>query len=169
VSNRDAAFLARCFDGLYEACGRGALTCSDDAIVVFLHEFSRRCGVVVHELDDLSDGREGVFPLPVITQVLDEALAYDPGGLLALYAISMVLGPRLLISLRDVVTEHADTALREICQAAASTLVTQLRHLATIASARGPVHDQEWQGRATSFTTLLENEGYAESFVRGTK
>ena len=164
MASRDvAAHLGACCASIYEAFGEGAPTLSDDAFVVRAHELSRVFGERALELSALA-GEGEVAPLPIISSVLGEALERDRTGAMALFAFVSLVGPRLLISVRDAHTAlDGDAELGVRIDEVANTLVREIRRTAEVVREL-PAGDQEWLGAARGLTTQLDESGNGESF-----
>jgi hypothetical protein len=169
-----AAHLAACFDALYVTLGGLAAGFSDDSAVVFTYELARRCGEQRRRFEELSAHRAGSSTqrgeVPVIADVLVRGAREDESGALVLYAVSMVLAPRLLVSLRDG-AEGAGEAeggpLRARCQEAATMLVGEVRRIGEIAARSGPIDDDAWQASARLLEEMVDTAGFVESFGLG--
>lgn len=156
--------LLSCFDAVYVGLGECAPKLSTDAYVVRVHEMARSFGDVALELREYV-GRGGVAPLAVIGEVLDQALQKDPSGAMTLFAMALVVGPRLLVSLRDAREELGpDGELISICERAAQVTVQQLLQIAHATQHQDDIDDAHWQEGARSLTKLVESAGNAESF-----
>ncbi len=100
-TNRQIAeHLLACYDTIYIVLGESAPTLSNDAYVVRTYESARAYGELALELREHL-GEPAVTPIPVLDEVLRSAVAGDDSGALVLYAMAMVVGPRLLVSLLD--------------------------------------------------------------------
>jgi hypothetical protein len=156
--------LLSCFDAVYLHLGTCAPTLSTDAYVVRVYEMSRSFGEVALELREYVVRGE-VTPLAVIGQVLDQAFENDPSGAMTLFAMALVVGPRLLVSLRDAREKlGADTELTAICERAAQVTVQQLLQIANATKYQEDIDDSAWQEKARSLTKMVEKAGNAESF-----
>ena len=162
---RTPEHLFSCWDAVYRTLGEAAPHVTDDAYVVALHEMSRAFGSVALQLREFLAPTVPA-PLPVIERVLRDALAGDDTGALAVYAMTMVVGPRLLVTLLDARAELADgDELRNLIDGAAQATVAQLRALATVMHDQPELTDPVWQGAAGDLVYLVETSGNAESFV----
>ena len=88
--------VASCVEAIYRGLGESAPTFTHDAYVVCLFEAARTFGALVHDLRE-----SPVEPHPVILEIFARA-SDDPSGALSLYALSMVVGPRLLVTVADL-------------------------------------------------------------------
>jgi hypothetical protein len=156
--------LFSCCDAIYLVLGEGAPLLSNDTYVVRVHEMSRSFGAVALAMR-AQLGETEVAPLPVIEGVLSHALASDETGTMVLYAVAMVVGPRLLVSLRDareiLVDEPQITGLLE---RAAQVVVAEVRACADVLQSQTANDDPLWQSAARELTTTLESSGNVESF-----
>ena len=172
-----AGHLSGCFDALYGALGASAPRLGDDACVVALHECARAMGEVRNSFVDLLAHRDGVdatraLARPgVIGDVLYEAVEREPSGTLSVYLFTMVLAPRLLISLRDVVESAAgaaDGALRQRAQDAANKLVGEMRRVSDVVRQVPFADEHRFRAAANDLEERVCQAGYGESFGTGT-
>jgi hypothetical protein len=165
VEPRDVGeHLLSCFDAVYVGLGEVAPKLHTDAYVVAVHEMSRSFGGVALELREYV-GRGEVAPLAVIGDVLDQAFEKDPSGAMTLFAMALVVGPRLLVSLLDARAELGpDCELTMICERAAQVTVQELLQIANATQSQDDIDDPQWQEGARSLTKLAESAGNAESF-----
>jgi hypothetical protein len=174
-TERVAAHLAGCFDELYRSLGECAPGIADDGACVFSFELARQCGRLRDRFDDLAAHRAGTEPLapvpvPAISGCVARAVREDPSGALLLYGLSMVIGPRLLVSLRDATMLAGDAAggpLRAAIEAASSTVISSSHEIAELTRRRGPVEEDVFRAGARSLEDAVERAGYAESFGTG--
>ena len=156
--------LLSCFDAVYLGLGENAPKLSTDAYVVRVHEMSRSFGEIALELR-VYVGPGEVSPLAVIGDVLDQAFGKDPSGAMTLFAMALVVGPRLLVSLRDARENLGpDCELTTICERAAQVTVQQLLQIANATQHQEDIDDPGWQEGARSLTKLVDSAGNAESF-----
>jgi hypothetical protein len=156
--------LLSCFDAAYVGLGENAPKLNTDAYVVRVHEMARSFGEIALELREYV-GRGEVALQAVIGEVLDRALQRDPSGAMTLFAMALVVGPRLLVSLRDAREQLGpDCELTTICERAAQVTVQQLLQIANATQHQGDIDDPDWQEGARSLTKLVESAGNAESF-----
>jgi hypothetical protein len=165
VEPRDVGeHLLSCFDAVYVGLGEVAPKLNTDAYVVAVHEMSRSFGNIALALREYV-GRGEVAPLAVIGEVLDQAFENDPGGAMTLFAMALVVGPRLLVSLRDAREKLGpDCELTTICERAAQVAVQELLQIANATQSQDDIDDPQWQEGARSLTKLAESAGNAESF-----
>ena len=157
--------LLACYDAVYSSLGRGAPKITNDGVVVRLYEMGRAFGALALPIrEELTI--TGSVPLPVLLDVLDEALAVDPTGALGVYAMSSVVGPRLLVTLRDI-REHCapDSSLTGHLDQGAQVSVREVRSLATRELDGFVTDDPHWQSAARGLVETLEKSGNAESFT----
>jgi hypothetical protein len=156
--------LLSCFDAVYVGLGENAPKLTTDAYVVRVYEMSRSFGEIALGLREYV-GRGDVTALPVIRTVLDQALLKDPSGAMTLFAMALVVGPRLLVSLRDAREALGpDDELTTKCEHAAQVTVQQLLQIASATQHQDDIDDPGWQEGARSLTQLVESAGNAESF-----
>ncbi len=156
--------VTSCFDALYRSLGESAPHLSNDAFVVCVYEMGRSFGEVSLELRTLI-GREEPEPLPIIAALLEHAVLADETGAMLLYAVAMVVGPRLLVTMVDARPFMGDdaTALAQLDRAA-EICVAQMHLVGEVVKNRAPLEDPSWQAAARDLTTTLESAGNAESF-----
>ncbi len=158
-----ASHLASLVDAIYRGLGRHCAAVLDDAYLVRLYEMARAFG-------DLSIAwREALAhpsgePFGPLARVLDRAFAEDESGALALYAMAAIVGPRLLVSLRDARgVAHDDPATVALLDETAQVTVRQLRELSSL-----PTHDEgddpQWRSRARALVDELDAGGWSDSF-----
>jgi hypothetical protein len=153
-----------CFDTTYRVLGEYAPTFSNDAYCVRAYEVARAMGEVALTL------REGLTEVPredlsALATALADAAHGDPSGALALYCFSMVVGPRLLVSLRDA-REYADLSDEDVAwsNGASKCVLAEMMAVGEVAKGQGPIDDDAWQEKARGLNRGLEDAGYAESF-----
>jgi hypothetical protein len=100
----------------------------------------------------------------VLDEVLRRAVAGDDTGALVLYAMAMVVGPRLLVSLLDARTALSpDPELTTLINDASMLCVKEIRAIGEVAKDQAPIEDGEWQTMARDLSTTLDLAGNAES------
>jgi hypothetical protein len=163
-SRASVEHLLSCVDAVYRALGESAPRLSEDAYVVAVHEMSRSFGALALAMRQYV-GASDVEPMAVILEVLDRALDSDPTGAMTLFAMALVVGPRLLVSLRDArASLTGDEALSTLLENAAQVTVAQLLLIATVTHNQENIDDPAWQAAARALTTTVEKAGNAESF-----
>jgi len=156
--------LLSCCDAVYLTLGQSAPQLSNDAYVVRVHEMSRSFGAVALAMRT-NLGESDVVPLAVITEVLERAVANDQTGAMTLFAMALVVGPRLLVSLRDAREAlSADSEVATLLEHAAQVTVAQLLSIAGVTQNQQNIDDPLWQAEARRLMTTVENSGNAESF-----
>ena len=163
-SRGTAEHLLSCCDAVYLALGESAPLLGNDAYVVRVHEMSRSFGAVALALRTYV-GESAVAPLAVIKEVLEQAVTSDPSGAMTLFAMALVVGPRLLVSLRDAREAlSADSEVTALLEQAAQVTVAQLLSIAGVTQSQLNIDDPLWQAEARSLMTMVETSGNAESF-----
>ena len=163
-TNREIAeHLLACYDTIYIVLGESAPTLSNDAYVVRTYETARAYGALALELrEHLAESMTA--PIPVLDAVLRRAVAGDDSGALVLYAMAMVVGPRLLVSLLDARTSLSDDPrLTALFNDASMVCVKEIRATGEVAKDQAPIEDGEWQTLARDLSTTLDVAGNAES------
>jgi hypothetical protein len=163
-TNRQIAeHLLACYDTIYIVLGESAPTLSNDAFVVRTYETARVFGALALELREHL-GEPVVAPIPLLDEVLRRAVAGDDTGAMVLYAMAMVVGTRLLVSLldaRDALED--DPELTALFNEASMDCVREMRAIGEVAKDQAPIDDGEWQSLARSLSTTLDEAGNAES------
>ena len=164
TSDREiAGHLLACYDTIYIVLGESAPSFTNDAYVIRTYEMGRAFGELALELRDyLDDPRPE--PVPLVDAVLRRAVASDATGAMVLYAMAMVVGPRLLVSLLDArnALSH-DVVLAELFSEASMTCVREIRATGEVAKGQAPIEDEEWQRGARELSESLDVAGNAES------
>lgn len=155
--------LATCFDAVYRSLGEVAPHMTNDAFVVLTHEMSRSFGEVALALRS-SIGSPVAKPLTIIEAVLRHALLNDETGAMTLYALAMVVGPRLLVSLRDAHEVVSDEGLGQVLDHAADVTLRQVLLVGEVAKTQPVIESESWQAAARDLVATLESSGNAESF-----
>lgn len=132
------AHLASCYEAVYRVAGAAAPALVDEAAVVRAYEVARALGALSLAAREAL-GVGSVEPFEPVVEVLAGALEADPNGRLLIVVLSQVVGPRLLVSLRDArLALGDDPEAAALVEEAADALVAQLHALAgtLLASAR---------------------------------
>ena len=150
--------LAEIYDALYGSLGAGARHVSTDAFVVRLHEASRAFGALALEV------REGeVVPDPLVAALISNSLAEDPTGALTLYALAMVIGPRLLVTLRDYLQVETDENRRRVLSHGSDLVVSEISAVGAAVARHEPLEDPAWADAARALVDVMDGAGMAES------
>jgi hypothetical protein len=157
------AHLASCFDAVYRALGETAPHMTNDAFVVRTHEMARAFGGVALSMRE-SLGDAPAQPLTIIQAVLRHALLSDETGAMTLYAMAMLVGPRLLVSLRDAHEAVEDPRVRALLDRGADVTVAEVRSVGEVAKSEAPIEDASWMEAARDLAITLDSAGNAESF-----
>jgi hypothetical protein len=152
-----------CYDTIYIVLGESAPTFANDAYVVRTYEMGRAFGAMALELRE-HVGDAAAEPIPLLDEVLRRAVASDATGAMVLYAMAMVVGPRLLVTLLDARTALSnDGQLAELFSDAAMVCVREIRATGEVAKAQAPIGDEEWLRVARELSNALDDGGNAES------
>ncbi len=143
--------VASCVEAIYRGLGESAPTRRHDAYVVCLYEASRAFGALAQRVRD-----EPVTPHPVIAEIFARA-SDEPTGALSLYALTMVVGPRLLVTLADLNERRYDEV--------AEVTRRQLLACARLTSHPEGIDDPGFAAAARALVVLAESSGNAESFT----
>ena len=155
--------LFSCFDAIYEVLGASAPTLTHDAYVVRTYETARAMGEVALRLREYL-GEVDAEPLEIVREVLLEAVAGDVEGAMVLFCFTVVVGPRLLVSLRDAREQGSlDEAALEVVNGASEVLIAEMFAVGEAAIDAEPIEDEAWQARARALSDLLDQAGNAES------
>ncbi|HVA53357.1 MAG TPA: hypothetical protein VNF05_07565 [Acidimicrobiales bacterium] len=156
--------LFACFDTMYAAYGEAAPTFTNDAYVVRAYESGRAFGGVALAFREYL----GDAPNETVTS-LEEALRHarddDDTGAMMLFALAMVVGPRVLVSLRDArALVELDDAAAALVNLASRVLVREILEVGEVSKDQAPIEDQRWQEEAHELSRRLDASGNAESF-----
>jgi hypothetical protein len=163
IDDRDVvAHLADCFDALYRALGELAPLLRGDPYVVCAHEMSRSFGAVALAMRDYT----GLAPSPfaIIDAVLRRSWDEDPSGSLTLYAVAVIVGPRLLVSVRDALEVVEGPEARELFDRAQVVTVAQIRHVGDVVRPPESFDEARWQAAARELVAMAESGENADSF-----
>ena len=111
------------------------------------------------------EDRKGLFVvLAGVDEVLRRAVESDTTGAMVLYAMAMVVGPRLLVTLLDARTALSnDQKLASLFSDASMSVVREIRATGEVAKDQAPIEDEEWQRVARELSNTLDDVGKAES------
>ena len=163
-TNREIAeHVLACYDTIYIVLGESAPSFTNDTYVVRTYEMARAYGELALELREHL-GERDVAPIDVLEGVLRDAATGDASGALLLYAMAMVVGPRLLVSLLDARNSLSnDAVLSELFSDASMVCVREMRATGEVAKDEEPIEDPRWLALARGLAETLENAGNAES------
>lgn len=156
--------LAEIYDALYLSLGAGAPRASDDAFVVRLHEASRAFGTLALEVREDAE----VVPDPMVSALIGNSLAEDSTGALTLYALAMVIGPRLLVTLRDYLEGETDEVRRQVLARGSDLVVREIVAVGATVARHEPLDDPAWADAARALVDVLDGAGMAESLGQRT-
>ncbi len=166
-AERERALLG-VLDGLYRGLGEVAPRAGEDGAAVALYEAARMVGeAALAWRERLGDGPAA--PLAVIVETFEAAAGLDPSGRLSLAVATSLVGPRVLVSLRDAREEPGDAPLGEggrVASAVASDAVVAAIWRCARA-AESPEAGADPLVGADGFAALarrLDGDGYGESF-----
>jgi hypothetical protein len=164
MSRATLEHLYSCFDTTYAVLGASAPNLTNDAYVVRTYEAARAMGEVALSLrailvDAPSDA------VPALHDVLMESVADDLTGAMLLFCLAMVVGPRLMVSLRDAREfEEFDAESLAVLNEASAVVLAEILAIGAVAKSQGTIEDEPWQERARGLAQQLEKAGYADSF-----
>ncbi len=164
VAERERALLG-VLDGLYRGLGEAAPRAGEDAAAVALYEAARAVGgAALAWRGRLGD--EPAEPLAAIVEVFGAAAGLDPSGRLSLAVATSLVGPRVLVSLRDAREEPGEVPLDDGGRAASSVasdaVVAAIRRCAR--AAEGLDGGEEGADGFAALARRLDLDGYGESF-----
>ena len=164
TSRQTVEHLLSCCDAIYMVLGESAPLLGNDAYVVRVHEMSRAFGALAQTMR-AHLGTSDVEPSPIIVEILGDAVAGDETGALVLYAMTMVVGPRLLVSLRDAREAFAgEGEVTALLEDAARVSVGEILATGEVAKGQVVVEDTAWRVTARRLTDIAENSPNADSF-----
>jgi hypothetical protein len=164
ASQGTVTHLLSCCDAIYLGLGETAPKLTNDANVVRVHEMSRSFGELALSMRQYL-GESDVEPLDIIYETLLRAFIDDPTGSMTLYAMALVIGPRLLVSLRDArEASQTDGDVTALLEHAAQVTVAEIRSIATMAQDEHIIDDPAWKAAARGLRTAVETAGNADSF-----
>ena len=151
--------LAEIYDALYASLAHVALRASDNSFAVRLHEASRGFGRLALELR----GDREVIADRVVSALLSDSLGPDETGALTLYGLCAVVGPRLLVSLRDYLQEETDENRRCLMIHGSDLVVGEILAVGRTLSGARARDDQQWAHVARDLSDALDAVGMSES------
>jgi RecA/RadA recombinase len=164
MSRATLEHLFSCFDTTYQVLGASAPNLTDDAYVVRTYEAARAMGDVALSLRTiLLDAPR--TPVEALRDVLVESVADDLSGAMLLFCLAMVVGPRLMVSLRDAREfEEFDADALSVLNEASAVVLAEILAIGAVAKSQGTIDDEHWQEQARGLARHLEEAGYADSF-----
>jgi hypothetical protein len=158
------AHLLSCYEAAYQVLGERSRELTNDAFLIRTYEMSRTFGELALEAR-AHLGEVDVEPLSALGAVLGHAVDSDDSGAMVLYAVAMVVGPRLLVSLRDARDEfNGDDGVGPLLGHGAERIVHEIMAIKDVASGASPIEDGAWQAAARDLTATLDDAGYVDSF-----
>lgn len=156
--------LFSCFNTMYVVVGEGAPTLTNDAYVIRAYESGRAFGGVALAFREYLGDVPGETLGP-LEDTLRQALAGDDSGAMLLFALAMVVGPRVLVSLRDARDQvEIDEAALVVLNLASKVMVHEILKVGEVSKDQAPIEDSRWQEAAKGLTDRLDASGNAESF-----
>jgi hypothetical protein len=164
MSRETLEHLYSCFDTTYQVLGASAPNLTNDAYVVRTYEAARAMGDVALSfrtiLNDVPSD-----PVPALHDVLMESVADDLTGAMLLFCLAMVVGPRLMVSLRDAREfDEFNADSLELLNEASAVVLAEILAIGEVAKSQGTIDDEHWQEQARGLAQHLEKAGYADSF-----
>jgi len=152
------AYVATLLDALYRGLGEAAPAMTVDAFVIRAHEASRALGALALDVRDAT-----TQPQPLALAVLTHAQEEDASGALVLYALAMVLGPRLLVTLRDLGEQPENQSDQEFFSRVADVMVREIQAVGSLVATRAPLDTPGWSEAARALVDLLDGAGFSDS------
>ncbi len=167
VIQRDVArHLFACVDALYRHWGRAAPHFTNDAYVVTAYEGARRFGDLALAWREAIAG-DGPARIETLERVLDRAQESDASGAMSLYAVAVLVGPRLLVSVRDAREALENSGFHELLDATANVTVGEILSVRAVMERVPARTDDSWQREARALSDALESAGMVESLGIG--
>ena len=164
MSRATLEHLFSCFDTTYQVLGASAPNLTNDAFVVRTYEAARAMGEVALSLRTIL-GEAPDAPVEALHDVLMESVVDDLSGAMLLFCLSMVVGPRLMVSLRDAREfDDFDENALSVLNGASAVVLAEILAVGAVAKAQGTIEDEHWQEQARGLARHLEEAGYADSF-----
>lgn len=151
----DQRHLLCLYRAIYAGLGMNAPSFTNDALVVRAHELSRGFGERALALR--SGQAEGAAD-PAVASMIGHAALEDPSGALALFVVTMLLSPRLLIWLHDLAVLDDDDEVR----AGQAFLVSSMNETGAVLATQPPLEGASLEGVVQSYLELLEGLGWSE-------
>lgn len=166
MASRDGTLghLYSCCDAIYRSLGEAAPKFTNDTFVVRLHGAARSFGSLAL-LMRTHLNEPAPPPLTIIEAVLNRATTSDASGATSLYAMIAVVGPRLLVTLRDARAASGDDHdLHDLIDVAAQATVRELHLLAEVSHYEFDGDDVARQATARNLVEMCEVAGHADSW-----
>lgn len=154
----DVRYVASLYDALYRSLGEAAPRAQVDSVAVRLHEASRALGAVVLKYRTPPE----IVPHSLVLALMNRTIEEDPAGIFTLFALTMVIGPRILVTLRDAQETQIDQEIREKWSGDSQVLLQVMHDCATTAGALERIDDPTWAVVARAMEVELEGAGYAD-------
>jgi len=160
---RDVArHLFACVDTLYRHWGEAAPHFTNDVYVVCAYEGARHFGDLAlawrETLDAEVPGR-----LDELERVLERARGFDDSGAMSLYAVAVLVGPRLLVSVRDAREDQEKSQFWALLDETARVVVREILRVRSAMERSVAGADDSWQREARNLNDALEAAGMVES------
>jgi hypothetical protein len=164
MSRATLEHLFSCFDTTYQVLGANAPHLTNDAYVVRTYEAARAMGDVALSLREILVDVPGIS-VDALHDVLMESVADDLSGAMLLFCLAMVVGPRLMVSLRDAREfDEFDAGALHVLNEASAIVLAEILAVGAVAKSQGTIDDERWQEQARGLARHLEEAGYADSF-----
>ncbi len=150
--------LAGVFDSLYSELATSSRVALDDAVAVRLFVASR----VMGDFALRARGGDLVPSDSLVRAALEHAREEDSSGVFTLYVFTMVLAPRLLVSLRDDLARRPDEATSALWAAASEAIIGQISAMSRVMERRPATDSVTWAPAARSVVETLESAGYSD-------
>ena len=164
MSRATLEHLFSCFDTTYQVLGASAPNLTNDAFVVRTYEAARAMGDVALSFRTILVDAPST-PVDALHDVLMESVVDDLSGAMLLFCLAMVVGPRLMVSLRDAREfDEFDAEVLSALNDASAVVLAEIVAVGAVAKTQGTIEDELWQEQARGLARHLEEAGYADSF-----
>jgi hypothetical protein len=164
MSRATLEHLFACFDTTYQVLGASAPNLTNDAYVVRTYEAARAMGEIALSLRSVLVD-VSAEPVEALREVLLESVGDDLTGAMLLFCLAMVVGPRLMVSLRDAREfDEFDADALGVLNEASAVVLAEILAVGEVAKSQGTIEDERWQDQARGLAQHLEEAGYADSF-----
>ncbi|MDE3008272.1 MAG: hypothetical protein KGI14_04500 [Acidobacteriota bacterium] len=160
-----ARHLHACVAAVYHQVGSSASRFTNDGYAVCAYECARHFGALAFSWRALLDG-EAPGDVALLEEVLTRATS-DETGATTLYAVAIVVGPRLLVSARDALEVVTTPEFARTASATLDVTLAAMRRVEAAFARAVPEVDEAWRRQARDLVDLLEAGGMAESLGLG--
>lgn len=155
----DGEHLSGLYGALYQELGQRAPTFTNDSLAVRGYELARAFGERVIELRALD---VVASPSTLVAAMLEHATLEEPSGAITLFAVTMLLSPRLLVWLRDLAATPLTPGQEVVVATGQSFLVTSMHESGSILASQPPLENEQFSLIAQSLLEMLVAAGWDE-------